>query len=422
MAEIKHKTLNFHKIQATGNDFIALPADPELTYSELAFELCNRKRGIGADGLLVYYKECDKWHLKIFNSDGSKAQICGNALRAFVMLTEKLEPKISNANEPLWKTIVTDAAECKGRVLSSYTSEILMPVPVMSEKITISDEDSADIEIYPVNAGVPHAVIIEKNCSSDRLNKLFKKVAPHFSDGINLDVIRDYSDNSVDALVWERGVGPTDACGTGACSIFKTVSYLYNLTTPLKVKFPGGILTVRNEGDKLALAGEASVVFKGQCNNHVKASSDKSSPRIRAAIVIVREDKVLLVEHSKNNHKYWLLPGGGVHNGELARNAAERELLEETNMHAEAGRFMFSAETIDPVTNRHIYHVFFEAENPRGEPSRGIDERVVGAQFVSIDKLKYIDLRPRIGDELLKAISVSSMDHYHPEWVVQERS
>lgn len=124
--------------------------------------------------------------------------------------------------------------------------------------------------------------------------------------------------------------------------------------------------------------------------------------RIRAACVALDgEGRVLLVQHRKHGQEYWLLPGGGVEEGETMVEAARRELFEETGLEGEVGRPLLICESIDPRDRRHIVHVAFLAALRGGVLSPGLDGRLVDAAWLPLASLGELPLFPAVGGDLL---------------------
>jgi ADP-ribose pyrophosphatase YjhB (NUDIX family) len=124
--------------------------------------------------------------------------------------------------------------------------------------------------------------------------------------------------------------------------------------------------------------------------------------RIRAACVAVDgAGRLLLVQHRKDGLDYWLLPGGGVEEGETIVEAARRELFEETGLEGDVGRPLLLCESIDPREGRHIVHVAFLAAVRRGTLTPGLDGRLVDAAWLPLARLGELRLFPAVGGDLL---------------------
>ncbi len=126
-------------------------------------------------------------------------------------------------------------------------------------------------------------------------------------------------------------------------------------------------------------------------------------PRIRVAVALVEDGKLLLVEHCKEKHRYWLLPGGGLEWGESLKDAARRELLEETGLEAEIGHLLLVSETVAPDTSRHLLHLVFSARRSSHSPhspTSPVEERITDVRWVSLEEVAELVFHPPIGKML----------------------
>lgn len=121
-------------------------------------------------------------------------------------------------------------------------------------------------------------------------------------------------------------------------------------------------------------------------------------PDVRVAIVILKEDKILLVQHKKEGRKYWLLPGGRVEFGETLIEAIQREMLEEANIKVKVGNLLFISDAIS--NNRHIINIFFEGEIIAGNLKVGNEEILQCVEFVPINALDELTFYPLVKEEL----------------------
>jgi len=238
-------------MHAQGNDFIITDEKVNIT-KRLVTLLCNRHFGIGADGL-VLLSPSQKADIKmqIYNADGSKAEICGSALRcsAFLMAKNKKSVKIE-----------TDVGIKFAEIEDNFIEvEIGKPEFVSDEKIKIGD-----LHGYYISVGNPHFVVfvndldsVEKYVKSISTNKIFKE-------GINIEFVKITARDKVEVRVFERGVGETLACGTGASAVLFAGFKNKMLSNKIKIKFPGGDVFTRIENDSVYLSGEVKLVFKGE--------------------------------------------------------------------------------------------------------------------------------------------------------------
>ncbi len=123
--------------------------------------------------------------------------------------------------------------------------------------------------------------------------------------------------------------------------------------------------------------------------------------RNRAAAVIVKDGKVLLVQHQKYGKKYWLLPGGGVHYGETLADAARREVLEETGLEVDIGELIFISESIPPDNHRHVINYYFKAKLNGGDLMVGDDKHLFDVQWHLIEDLPHLVIYPNVINDLM---------------------
>jgi len=229
--------LPFIKMQAQGNDFVALDGRaaplPELT-GGLIRAISDRRLGIGCDQVLVLLtdQEADA-RLRVFNRDGSEAENCGNGLRCIGHLL-LAEGKADMVRIRMAARIVTaEKGACGVRVRMG------------AARITGRTHAHVDIEL-----GNPHSVFFE--------------AIETFPEDRNIEIVSGQIGDDVYADIIERGVGHTPACGSGACAIAVAVWETGGHTRPQTVHMPGGHVTVSGNRDDLVLEGPVAVVFSGQ--------------------------------------------------------------------------------------------------------------------------------------------------------------
>ncbi len=272
-------TIPFQKWQGTGNDFIIPePADQNL-YPHLkikAAALCDRRRGIGADGLLFLLPSViADFKMVIINSDGSEPEMCGNGIRC---LASYIHSKNLSVKKIL--RIETGAGIKEVAIENSEMIKVNMGAPVLDapsipvaiksgsvirEKITVG---TRVMEFTAVSMGNPHAVIYTDNADDELVKGFGPQIERHplFPNKTNVEFITVLSNSEIAMRVWERGCGETQACGTGACA--SVVSGIVNKLhdNNVTVHLPGGDLQIQWSGqlsDPVLMTGPAQHVFDG---------------------------------------------------------------------------------------------------------------------------------------------------------------
>ena len=142
---------------------------------------------------------------------------------------------------------------------------------------------------------------------------------------------------------------------------------------------------------------------------------EKIRPRVRVAGILIEDDRILLIEHTKNNKKYWLVPGGGVDWGESAAEALIREFKEETSLNIEVEKFLFISETIAPDKQKHVINLYFKikkAENSSNIMKLGEEEMLTDLRFIPEGEIKNIKLYPNIKEKLIKLLNKENIEPY----------
>lgn len=131
-------------------------------------------------------------------------------------------------------------------------------------------------------------------------------------------------------------------------------------------------------------------------------------PRVRVAGILIEDNKILLIEHIKNDKKYWLVPGGGVDWGESTAEAITREYKEETNLDIEVVKFLFLSETIAPDKEKHVINLYFEikrAENSTAEMILGDEKNLNDLKFLTKEEVKDIKIYPNIKEQIINLLN-----------------
>ncbi|HXM17608.1 MAG TPA: diaminopimelate epimerase [Candidatus Tumulicola sp.] len=275
-------TLAVTKVQGTGNDFVLLdnPRGASHDYPALARFLCDRRFGIGADGLLVLLPpngEADIT-LRIFNADGSEAESCGNGVRcvARYLAQERGDNSRSLAMD-------TSAGLVRADLLPGDLVRVDMGRPKVEASASEVEALGRTLTCHAVSVGNPHCVIfVDEDVASIDLAALAQAVdrSGRFPDGVNVEAVRMAS-GVAQVRVRERGVGETWACGTGACAVAAAAIVTNRATSPVSVTQRGGTVTVAwpAPAGSALLTGPAQVVFR----TIVEVPASLLAPDVRVA-------------------------------------------------------------------------------------------------------------------------------------------
>ena len=261
--------INFVKMHGLGNDFVIINRrDLASSYnlSQLAKDIADRHIGIGCDQFVVYEEQNDFYEMIIYNIDGSSAKLCGNATRCLAQLIYLNTGKkniiiIVNSKKLLCN--VEDENNISVNVGAVSFNESWMP---NHEKIwDFAERYMIDLkEIICVDVGNPHLVIFSQLGLQDQRvvgEKLQDKEL--FIDGINVS-FATIKDNKIYLSVWERGVGLTLACGSGACASFAAGLKLGFIHSLSQVIFKHGRLIMKEENGNIIMQGATKLVAQGE--------------------------------------------------------------------------------------------------------------------------------------------------------------
>ena len=271
----------FTKMHGLGNDYVCINCFRERVEDPSGFArtLCDRHYGIGADGLiLICPSKVSDFKMEIYNSDGSVAGMCGNGIRCLgkyeydYRLTGKetlsIETKSGIRNMHLH---IQDGKACGAMVDMGVPRLNAHSIPILSEKdLVINDPIEVQKKNYRmtgISMGNPHAVIFSEEINGISLEETGRELEfhPRFPERANIEFCHVTARDRMEIRVWERGVGETLACGTGACAAV-VASVLNDLTDEeVIVKLLGGELSVRwdRKVNHVFLEGPAVKVFDG---------------------------------------------------------------------------------------------------------------------------------------------------------------
>jgi diaminopimelate epimerase len=272
--------MKFTKLQATGNDFILIEADGmRRDWAKLARAMCNRRFGVGSDGLILLLKsKVADFRMRMFNPDGSEAEVCGNGLRCFArhVVSSGLADARRSVTIETSAGIKTAMPQDRGSRFQVDMGEPRfrpedLPVAVTAKRVPIVDYrvDVAGkkLALTFVSMGNPHAVCFVKDVGDFRLCDIGPRVENHelFPRRVNFEIAHVVSRREIEALVWERGAGETLSCGTGACAIAVAARLHDYVDSPVDIKLPGGVLSVKwDRKGSVYLTGPAELVFTGE--------------------------------------------------------------------------------------------------------------------------------------------------------------
>jgi diaminopimelate epimerase len=267
------RDIQFVKMQGTGNDFVLIDmagAIDQLSLhdlSEFARRVCDRHFGVGADGLILVLKsEKADYKMRIINSDGSEAEMCGNGIRCFARYIwestgdKKEAISVETIAGVIVPTIILDDNKFVG-------VEVDMGIPneeSLNEMLTI---DGRNYKINRISMGNPHCVIFVNDLEEINLSEIGPVIEnlPQFPDRTNVEFAKVINKGEILLKVWERGAGATLACGTGACAAV-AAAVLNDLTDrKVIVHLPGGDLEIEWPAEsRLLMRGPAEKVFEGK--------------------------------------------------------------------------------------------------------------------------------------------------------------
>ncbi len=259
----------FHKMHGLGNDFVVIDAREapvEMTAAR-AHAIADRKTGIGFDQLILLEpSHSADAKMRIFNADGGEVEACGNASRCIALLLGKqsrietwggmldLVPQETGA------TVTLNAPALDWELIPLAMPMDTMDMPVGWETLE---------RPMAVNVGNPHVIFFTEDCDQIDLERLGPLIEndPLFPERVNVNVATSVTPDHIRLRVWERGVGLTRACGTGACATAVAAIRSRRATSPVRVSLPGGDLVISWEPDgPIEMTGPATHVFTGEAD------------------------------------------------------------------------------------------------------------------------------------------------------------
>lgn len=277
--------IKFTKMHGLGNDFMVVDMISQHAHlrAEQVKKLSDRHFGIGFDQLLLVEppgRPDVDFRYRIFNADGSEVEQCGNGARCFARyvidnkLTTKNRIRVETSNGIIELEVTSD-----GRVVVDMGAPILIPaeIPFIADGLSAeyeieiwpSDNENAEkVTVSTVSMGNPHCVLLTDDIKSAPVETLGPLLESHerFPNKVNVGFMEIIHRRFVHLRVYERGVGETMACGTGACAAVVAGQLRGLLDSSVEVKLPGGNLQIEwlGDGHSVMMKGPATSVFDGQ--------------------------------------------------------------------------------------------------------------------------------------------------------------
>jgi diaminopimelate epimerase len=254
--------LRFWKYHGLGNDFVVVEGEEPMPPAR-AVALCDRRRGIGADGVLTLLPatEGGAARMHIYNPDGSVAAMCGNGIRCVARHLAETRTLVGDV------VIETDSGPRTCHVHRGAKGIEAVTVDMGRARVEGTQEFVVGVErvrALRVSMGNPHAVVLG-GAEAARAGTIGPAIEAQVPGGVNVGFGRAEG-STIDLVVWERGAGLTEACGTGACAAAVAALHEGRLAgrTPITVRLPGGTLEITVDDDlAVRMKGPAEKVFEG---------------------------------------------------------------------------------------------------------------------------------------------------------------
>jgi diaminopimelate epimerase len=260
------KTVDFVKAHAYGNDFLFVRKVDAITDgSTLARNLCNRKHGVGADGLILYALGDRSAEMDLYNADGGPSELSGNGLRCLAALTVRSQDLPVGVSVKVETGAGTKTLKLLARNDERYTFLAGLGKPGDVRRATLS-VNGGTVDVSVLSMGNPQCVVLGSLPNARDFEHLGAALSIHseFPAGTNVEFAHIESPELVRILIWERGVGPTTASGTGASAAAVVAAAHGGASRKVDVVSPGGTQRVEWRDDGVYLTGWAEVVLEGK--------------------------------------------------------------------------------------------------------------------------------------------------------------
>ncbi len=259
--------MRFHKMHGLGNDFVMIDAreTPVEMNAARAHAIADRHSGIGCDQLIILEaSDCADAKMRIFNADGGEVEACGNATRCVAVLLGK--PARIETLGGILETRPSDSSAIVELEQPAFDWELIpLAMPMDSSDMPVNWEELE--RPSAVNVGNPHIIFFVPDCDAVDLARLGPLIEtdPLFPERVNVNVASVIGPDHIKLRVWERGVGLTLACGTGACASAVAAIRAKHVNSPVRVSLPGGDLIIAwTPGSQISMSGPATYVFSGE--------------------------------------------------------------------------------------------------------------------------------------------------------------
>ena len=262
-------SFRFHKMHGLGNDFVVIDAraQPVAIDGARARAIADRREGIGCDQLILIEPSDDAdARMRIWNSDGSEVEACGNASRAVALLLGR-QATLETLGGTLRLAVDGTLATVDMGSPRFGWDEVPLAYGMDTARMPVGWDELS--EPAAVNVGNPHVVFFVDNCRGVDLERLGPQIEhdPLFPERVNVNVATVEAPDRIMLRVWERGAGLTRACGTGACATAVAAIRLGLVETPVTVALPGGELLIDwLPGGSISMSGPATHVFAGEAD------------------------------------------------------------------------------------------------------------------------------------------------------------
>ncbi len=249
--------MDFLKAEGLGNDFIVVTEPFDVPPERIA-ELCTRKKGIGADGVLEITAVDDATvAMRYWNADGGPAEMCGNGLRCVALIA--VETGIVPGPSLVVQSSVGEhqATVFPGGIVRAFVGE---PHAFRTEELNV-----AGYTVRPIGVGNPHAVLFVDDVEDTDVTGIGSTIETDaiFPDGANVEFVEFDEGNRIKVRIWERGVGETLASGTGSTAAAFAAREARDLGDGVTVEMPGGELLIEFDDAGAWMTGPAAIVYRG---------------------------------------------------------------------------------------------------------------------------------------------------------------